>query len=147
MPDPDDAILSERLPIGKDGREQIEVTIQMHFTAENTDMIVGAAYASELGIVSTQPHAKRLVMLPYRLSVLEERLYDDLTAYVATCPTFELALGSRIMSAYPVNTTSAAAQSWAIVDEDGRILFGRNEELAAGATGQEIRLALNSRTI
>ena len=86
-------------------------------------------------------------MLPYRLSVLEERLYDDLTAYVATYPTFELALGSRIMSAYPVNTTSAAAQSWAIVAEDGRILFGRNEELAAGATGQEIRLALNSRTI
>lgn len=147
LPDPDDAILSERLPIGKDGREQIEVTIQMHFTAENTDMIVGAAYASELGIVSTQPHAKRLVMLPYRLSVLEERLYDDLTAYVATYPTFELALGSRIMSAYPVNTTSAAAQSWAIVDEDGRILFGRNEELAAGATGQEIRLALNDKAI
>lgn len=146
--------------VDKNGGEQISVDFQIHFAANAEGYIVGNALGARntlvVGYTNTENiYTPTYVCLPYTLAYNQETIpVSDIETYKVTAPTitpFYDTIGNTTKAYVQIgqvtNTTGTAAQSWAVVHQDGAILLGQNVAIAAGATGGGAYINLNAQAV
>ena len=123
--------------IDKNGGESLAVEVQIHFQANQDNIVIGSALAQYNPLIANDIPQISYVALPYIIQPLQEVIPTaDVTTYKVAKPSVSSALGVTVSGI--TNTTGQTAQSWACVTEDGEIIFAVNQELANGAKGQTV---------
>lgn len=141
-----------RLRLRKDGRECIHVSYQIHFVTDK-NWFVSPAFAEEMKMItrrsSVASQSISVYALSYRLSASDTCI--DLTKatkqkYITNMGTSNFSLqintAKTAVEQNPLvfgeyanqNRFGANGQAWAVAYEDGRLLFGANQEITAGVT-------------
>ncbi|MCX4361766.1 MAG: hypothetical protein OSJ74_00040 [Clostridia bacterium] len=128
--------------IDKNGGEKISVETQIHFQANEEDVVIGSALGEENLLIGNAAHEHYFVCLPYKLEYLQETIpLEDLEKYkvINPCASSGATITGNGLTLYipPVlNSTQETAQSWACVNESGNILIGRNGQIERLALGK-----------
>lgn len=126
--------MSYTATIDKNSGEKISVETQLHFQAEDSDVIIGSALGEDNPLVSNVAHTHTFVLLPYALEPLQESIpVEDIEKCRAKRGVLISSGNSYVSISRLQNDTEQDAKSWACVNEEGNILIGRNEEVAVGA--------------
>ena len=124
--------------IDKNGGESLAVEVQIHFQANQDNIVIGSALAQYNPLVANDIPQISYVALPYEIQPLQETIpTSDVTTYKVTTPEGLHTSTGAYMNGV-TNTTGQTAQSWACVTSDGEIIFAVNQELANGAKGQTV---------
>ena len=118
--------------IDKNSGEKISVETQIHFQADDPDIIIGSALGEDNPLVSNVAHTHTFVMLPYTLEPLQESIpVEHIEKYKASGASVNTG-NYYVRISGLVNSTAQNAKSWACVNEEGNIVIGKNEEVAVG---------------
>ena len=136
------AYMSYTAVVDKNSGEKISVETQIHFQANEPDVIIGSALGEDNNLVNNEEHTHTFVCLPYELEQLQESIpVEDIAKYAVTSSTVRTVRNSILLSVR--NTTSATAKSWANVNEKGSILIGKNETVEAGAYSSNVTISFD----
>lgn len=129
--------------IDKNSGESLAVEVQIHFQANQDNIVIGSALAQYNPLVASEIPKIIYVALPYEIQPLQEIIPTaDVTTYKVTTPTCSYNK-DYIRVPGVTNTTGQTAQSWACVTSDGEIVFAVNQQLANGAQGQTVYFNTN----
>lgn len=143
----------KRLKICKDSRECIQVTYQINFVTDQ-NWIISPAFAEDLKMVTRRSdiasQSIHVYALTYRLSASDTRIdlgkatkqvyNDSATGERNFC--MEVDAESYAVAQEPQifgeeadkQIFTSNGKAWAVAYDDGRLLFGCNQDIAAGAT-------------
>ena len=129
--------------IDKNSGESLAVEVQIHFQANQDNIVIGSALAQYNPLVANDIPQISYVALPYEIQPLQETIpTSDVTTYKVTTPEGLHTSTGAYMNGV-TNTTGQTAQSWACVTADGEIIFAVNQQLANGAQGQTVYFNTN----
>lgn len=129
--------------IDKNGGESLAVEVQIHFQANQDNIVIGSALAQYNPLVANDIPQISYVALPYEIQPLQETIpTSDVTTYKVTTPEGLHTSTGAYMNGV-TNTTGQTAQSWACVTSDGEIIFAVNQQLANGEQGQTVYFNTN----
>ena len=119
--------------IKKDNREQINFSYQMHFVTNN-NIIIGSQLAQGNTFVSSEQNYARLYILPNRINKFTSKI-DLSGATFVTNASGKVHYNSITHTIdWDDITATASGKSWAWVDKDGKLLFGKNIAIENGDT-------------
>lgn len=129
--------------IDKNGGESLAVEVQIHFQANQDNIVIGSALAQYNPLVANDIPQISYVALPYEIQPLQEAIpTSDVTTYKVTTPEGLHTSTGAYMNGV-TNTTGQTAQSWACVTSNGEIIFAVNQQLANGEQGQTVYFNTN----
>lgn len=129
--------------IDKNGGESLAVEVQIHFQANQDNIVIGSALAQYHPLIANIMPQISYVALPYIIQPLQEAIpTSDVTTYKVDTPSAYYGTTNAYVPGV-TNTTGQTAQSWACVTSDGEIIFAVNQQLANGEQGQTVYFNTN----
>lgn len=115
-----------RVRLDKGSAEQLNFTYQLNFVSDD-NIIIGEALTDTLPFTTKDKSTLRLYLLPYLLNEhtkVVDTTGGEIFSYNATVSNYRVSLGSITPT-----TLTTSYNSWAIVDEDKRLILGQNKKI------------------
>lgn len=126
-------LISYETVIDKNSGEKITVETQIHFQANEENVIIGASLGEDNLLVSGETHNIMFVCLPYEIEFLQERIpVEDIEKYKVNKAEIIVASSTGVQIGRIRNTTDVDALCWACVNEHGNILIAKNVNIKQG---------------
>lgn len=120
------------LQLEKDSREKINITYQMHFVADNSNIVIGQAMADNNSFIGANTNVPaKVAFLDKKIGTFETVLDFNTAIYV----DWEEQLNGDAEKKYIDFGTFYApvsCQAWAILDSNNNLMIGMNESLNQG---------------